>query len=112
MIFSKTAAYNSKHLQKLACREVYAAEPATPAFLQWSRSLITFNRTDHLNNIPHLGKYPLMVNPIISKKWLTKVLMDGGTCLNIMSMASCRESKPNPLGRSTFPSPLEFHPIS
>jgi hypothetical protein len=84
MIFSKTAAYNSKHLQNLACREVYAAEPATPAFLQWSRSLITFNRTDHLNNIPHLGKYPLMVNPIISKKWLTKVLMDGGTCLNIM----------------------------
>jgi hypothetical protein len=68
MIFGRTMAYDSKHLQKLMCCEVYAAEPATPAFLQWSRSLITFDRTDHPNNIPHLGRYLLIVDLIIGQE--------------------------------------------
>jgi hypothetical protein len=33
MIFGGPVAYDSKHRQKLMHREVYAAEPATPAFL-------------------------------------------------------------------------------
>ena len=31
-----------------------------------------------------LGRYPLVVDPIIHKKRLTKVLMDGGSGLNIL----------------------------
>ena len=31
-----------------------------------------------------LGRYPLIVDPIIRKKHLTKVLMDGGSSLNIL----------------------------
>ena len=65
-------------------REVYEAEPATPAFLKWSRSPITFGRSDHPDSITHPGRYPLVVDPIISMKRLTKVLMDGGSGLNIM----------------------------
>ena len=30
------------------------------------------------------GRYPLVINPIIRKKHLTKVLMDEGSCLNIL----------------------------
>ena len=30
------------------------------------------------------GRYPLVVDPIICKKRLTKVLMDGGSSLNIL----------------------------
>ena len=30
------------------------------------------------------GRYPLIVDPIIGKKRLTKVLMDGGSGLNIL----------------------------
>ena len=30
------------------------------------------------------GRYPLVVDPIIRKKRLTKVLMDGGSGLNIL----------------------------
>ena len=33
MIFGGSAAYDSKRRQKVARREVYMAEPATPAFL-------------------------------------------------------------------------------
>jgi hypothetical protein len=77
-------AYNSKHRQKLTRREEYATKPATPTFLRWSRSPITFDRSDHLDNVPHLGRYPLVVDPIIDKKRLSKVLTDGGSDLNII----------------------------
>ena len=46
-IFGGLAAYDSKRCQKLVRREVYTSEPATPAFLQWSESAITFDRTNH-----------------------------------------------------------------
>ena len=47
MIFEGSVAYDSKHYQKLARREVYTAEPAMPTFLRWLESAITFDRTDH-----------------------------------------------------------------
>jgi hypothetical protein len=84
MIFDGLAAYDSKHRQKLMHREVYVAKPATPAFLRWSRSAITFDRFDHPDSVPHSGQYPLVVDPIVNKKCLSKVLMDGGSGLNIM----------------------------
>ena len=34
MIFGGSVAYDSKHRQKVACREVYMAQPATPPFLE------------------------------------------------------------------------------
>ena len=84
MIFGGSAAYDSKRRQKVARREVYMAELATPAFLRWSESTITFDRADHPGAIPHPRRYPLVVDPIVGPKWLTKVLMDGGSGLNIM----------------------------
>ena len=84
MIFGGSAAYDSKNCQKLMCREVYTAEPAMPSFLRWSESAITFDRTNHPESVPQPGRYPLMVDPIIGTKWLSKVLMDEGSGLNIM----------------------------
>ena len=84
MIFGGLAAYDSRHHQKLARSEVYTAEPAMPSFLRWSESAITFDQTDHPKSIPQPGRYPLVVDPIIGMKRLTKVLMDGGSSLNIM----------------------------
>jgi hypothetical protein len=34
--------------------------------------------------VPSPGKYPLIVNPVIGNVRLTKVLMDGGSSLNII----------------------------
>jgi hypothetical protein len=47
-------------------------------YLQWSEFLIVFDRRDHPNVIPHPEMYPLIVEPIVGSKCLTKVLMDGG----------------------------------
>ena len=71
--------------QKLTHREVYTVEPAAPSFLRWLESAITFDRTDHPKSVPQSGRYLLMVDLIIGMKWLTKVLMDGGSGLNIMN---------------------------
>jgi hypothetical protein len=54
------------------------------SFLYWSRSTITFDHDDHLDRVPQLGRYPLVIDPIIGNTRLTKVLMDRGSGLNIM----------------------------
>jgi hypothetical protein len=64
-------------------REVYATEPATPAYLDWFDAAITFDRDDHPVRVPHPGQYPLIVDPVIANTRLSKVLMDGGSGLNI-----------------------------
>ena len=122
MIFRGSAAYDSKRSQKVARHEVYTAQPATPPFLRWSESAISFDRTDHPDTIPHLGRYPLVVDPIVSPKRLTKVLMDGGSGLNIMyaktldemgvDRTSCPAGKPCHWGKSTYPSLLGIGPIT
>jgi hypothetical protein len=45
---------------------------------------ITFDRDDHPDYIPNPRVYPLIVDPIIANMCLTKVLMDGGSSLNII----------------------------
>jgi hypothetical protein len=64
--------------------EVLAAEKAPPSFLDWSEDAITFSHEDHPNRIPNPGQYPLVVNPVIRNVRFSKVLMDGGSSLNIL----------------------------
>ena len=59
-------------------------ETVFPSFLNWSESLITFDQRDHPSYVARPGRYPLIVDPIVRKKRLTKVLMDGGSGLNIL----------------------------
>jgi hypothetical protein len=84
MIFGAPVAYDSRCHHKLEHRGVYVAKPATPPFLDWFGYAITFNHDDHPDRIPQPGRYPLAVDPIIGNTQLTKVLMDGGSDLNIM----------------------------
>jgi hypothetical protein len=64
--------------------EVLAMEKAPPSFLDWSEDAITFSREDHPNRIPNPGQYPLVVNPVIGNARFSKVLLDGGSSLNIL----------------------------
>jgi hypothetical protein len=57
---------------------------AAPVYLDWSDKPITFDQGDHPNCVPSPGKYPLVVDPVIGNARLTKVLMDGGSSLNII----------------------------
>jgi hypothetical protein len=65
-------------------QEVYTARPASPRHLQWSKSPITFDRSNHPGRVPHRGTYPLVVESIVGMKRLSKVLMDRGSDLNVL----------------------------
>ena len=84
MIFGGSNAICSKHQHKVCYREACATEMAVPSFLSWSESSITFDQRDHPSHVARPGRYPLIVDPIVRKKCLTKVLMDGGSGLNIL----------------------------
>ena len=84
MIFGGSDAIWSKHQHKVCYREACAAETAVPSFLSYSESPITFDQRDHPSYIARLGRYPLVIDPNVRKKRLTKVLMDGGSGLNIL----------------------------
>ena len=84
MIFGGSDAVWSKRQHKVRYREACAAESAIPSFLSWSESVITYDQRDHPSHITRPRRYPLIVNPIVRKKRLMKVLMDGGSGLNIL----------------------------
>ena len=86
-----------------AHREACAAETAVPSFLSWSESPITFDQRDPPSCVARPGRYPLVVDPIVHKKCLTNVLMDGGSGLNILYV--------NTLGTMHIPW-LELRPMS
>jgi hypothetical protein len=64
--------------------EVCSVKVAAPVYLDWSDKPITFDQGDHPDRVPSPGKYPLVVDPVIGNVRLTKVLMDGGSSLNII----------------------------
>ena len=84
LIFEGSDAIYSKRQHKVRYGEACVAETAIPSLLSWSESLITFDQRDHPSHIARPGCYPFIIDPIIRKKRLTKVLMDGGSGLNIL----------------------------
>ena len=72
-------------------------------------SAITFDRTDHPDTVPHLRRYLLVVDSIVSPKRLTKVLMDRSSGLNIMYTKTLDETG---VDRTNLrPTRVPFHSI-
>jgi len=84
LILGGRMAHLSGSQRKRELREVCVVNLAAPSYLKWSEDAITFDRRDHPDRIPNPGSYPLIIDPIIAEMCLTKVLMDGGSDLNIL----------------------------
>jgi hypothetical protein len=84
MIYGGHVANASTRHREQERREVYSVKVAAPVYLDWSDKPITFDQGDHPYRVPSPGKYPLVVDPVIGNVRLTKVLMDGGSNLNII----------------------------
>ena len=80
-----------KQERKRALRDVYALEPVAPKFNPWSSCPITFDRRDHPTSIHHGGFAALVLDPIIDGFHLTRVLMDGGSSLNLLYQDTVRK---------------------
>jgi hypothetical protein len=84
MIYGGRVANASARHRKQERREVCSVNVAAPVYLDWSDKPITFDQGNHPDRVPSPGKYPLVVDPVIGNVRLTKVLMDGGSSLNII----------------------------
>jgi hypothetical protein len=91
MIFGGSPARPSRRREKLIRREVLNADVARPSYLKWSEVPITFDRKDHPNNVPRPGSYPLVVAPLFKSRRIHKVLMDGGSGINVLYASTLDE---------------------
>jgi hypothetical protein len=90
MIYGGQVANASARHRKQERREVWSMKVAALVYLDWSDKPITFDQGDHPDCVPSPGRYPLVVDPIIGNARLTKVLMDGGSSLNIIYAETLR----------------------
>jgi hypothetical protein len=83
VIFGGHGSQESKRQQKLNDRQILVVATGPPAPYRWSEHPITFTRTDQWLNFDHPGKYPLLVDPVIRESRVKKVLVDGGSSINV-----------------------------
>ena len=69
----------------------YDGPVADAKYLNWSEHPIAFSRADQWSDIPYLGRFPLILDPIIKDVRFQKVLIDGGSTLNILVTGSLEE---------------------
>jgi hypothetical protein len=84
MIYGRQVTNASTRHRKQERWEVCSVKVAALVYLDWSDKPITFDQGDHPDHVSSPGKYPLIVDPVIGNVRLTKVLMDGGSSLNII----------------------------
>jgi hypothetical protein len=83
------------------------ADVVKSSYLKWSEVLITFDRKDHPDIVPQPGSYPLVVAPLFKSRRIHKVLMDGGSGINMLYASTLDEMG---IPRSVLrPSTAPFH---
>src|SRR4051812_14033517 len=88
------ASLHTSHRQlKQWVREVNAAEPPIESrkLLRWSSTPIIFDVEDHPDRRTAVGCLPMLVSPTIRNLKVTKMLVDGGAGLNLISSAVLRK---------------------
>jgi hypothetical protein len=129
VIFGGHGSQENKRQQNLNDRQILVATTSAPAPYLWSEYPITFTRANQWLNFDHPGKYPLLVDPVIRESRVKKVLVDGGSSINVtfprtllglglhsknstshtpLSSASCRPKENTRSDTSTCPLPLEL----
>jgi hypothetical protein len=83
VIFGGHGSQENKRQQKLNDRQILVATTSAPAPYRWSEHPITFTRADQWLNFDHPGKYPLFVDLVIRESRVKKVLVDGGSSINV-----------------------------
>jgi hypothetical protein len=83
VIFGGHGSQENRRQQKLNDRQVLVATTSAPAPYRWPEYPITFSRADQWLHFDHLGKYPLLVDPVIQESRIKKVIVDGGSSINV-----------------------------
>ena len=65
-------------------REILLVEPTIQRPLKYSEVPITFSREDQWTSFSEPRKFPLVLDPVVQGSKLTRVLIDGGSELNLI----------------------------
>jgi hypothetical protein len=68
-----------------------SVEPVVPRPLWWSEVPISFSREDQWTSFSEPGKFPLILDPVVAEVKLTRVLIDGGSSLNLIFTSMLRK---------------------
>jgi hypothetical protein len=110
VIFGDDEEFSSWREQKLRLREIMSVKTAVPRPLRWSEVLISFSRDDQWTSFSEPGKFPLLLDPVVAQAKLTRVLIDGGSSLNLI-IASMLRKMGLDLTDMIVPSKSPFHGI-
>jgi hypothetical protein len=94
----------------LLLREILSVEPAVPRPLRWSEVPISLSRDDQWTSFSEPGKFPLVLDPVVTEVKLTRVLIDGGSGLNLI-FASTLKKMGLDLTNKLTPSKAPFYGI-
>jgi hypothetical protein len=81
--------------QKATRREVLNIEPAVLTPLRWLEVPITFSHADQWTSFSEPGRSPLVLKPVVAGSRLNKVLIDGGSRLDVLFTKTLRKMKLN-----------------
>jgi hypothetical protein len=96
----------NRRAQKATRRVVLSIEPAVPTPLRWSEIPITFSRADQWTSFSEPRRFPLVQKPVVAGSRLNKVLIDGGSGLNVLFIKTLKKMKfdiTHMLSKSTLP---------
>jgi hypothetical protein len=68
-----------------------SVELAVARPLRWSEVPILFSRDDQWTSFSELGKFPLVLDPVMAEVKLTRVLIDGESGLNLIFTSTLRK---------------------
>jgi hypothetical protein len=83
----------TRRSQRATRREVLNIESAVPTPLRRSEVPITFSRADHWTSFSEPGRFPLVLKPVVAGSRLNKVLIDGGSGLNVLFTKTLKKMK-------------------
>ena len=94
-IFGGLAGIKSRRDRKLTARRVLAVNAedavANPSYRPWSEVPITVSRADQWADIPYIRRFPLVLDATVRKVLFRKVLVDGGSPLNLLFTRALKE---------------------
>jgi hypothetical protein len=83
----------TKRSQKLTLWEVLNIEPGVPTPLRWSEVPITFSHADQWIRFSEPRRFLLVLKPVVAGSKLNKVLIDGGSGLNVLFTKTLKKMK-------------------
>jgi hypothetical protein len=91
VFFGGDGDFGSRRDEKLLVREIMSIEPEVPRPLHWSEVPMLFSRDDQWTSFSEPGKFLLVLDPVVAEVRLTKVLIDGGSGLNLIFASTLRK---------------------